>query len=299
MNKHKHILVTGSHRSGSTWLGKVISRAEGIHYIHEPFNIDIKRINSPLRFWYEDVGSKTISEQTEIENYINSFLSLWHKQNGLRFFSFFQSIKYANRFFWDFKGIFKPRLLIKDPLAVFSAGWFYQYFKWQTIVIIRHPAAFVASLKVAKWDFDFNNFLKQDRLIKGKLSKYSNLIEEYALGNPDIIDQGILLWNIIHDEIRNYQNEFAAIWYFVKHEDLSHDPSLEFQKIFGYLDLNFSKNVQLFIEKTSKSSSASNLKRDSQKNIKSWKKRLNTDEISRIKVGTQKLWVNFYNESDW
>ena len=37
----KPILVTGSHRSGSTWTGRIISAAPHVGYIHEPFNIGI------------------------------------------------------------------------------------------------------------------------------------------------------------------------------------------------------------------------------------------------------------------
>src|SRR5882672_1880226 len=34
------ILVTGAHRSGSTWVGRMIARSPTIRYIHEPFNPD-------------------------------------------------------------------------------------------------------------------------------------------------------------------------------------------------------------------------------------------------------------------
>ena len=34
------ILVTGSIRSGTTWVGKVLGTAPGVAVIHEPFNID-------------------------------------------------------------------------------------------------------------------------------------------------------------------------------------------------------------------------------------------------------------------
>ena len=32
------ILVTGAHRSGTTWIGKMLALAPGIGYIHEPFS---------------------------------------------------------------------------------------------------------------------------------------------------------------------------------------------------------------------------------------------------------------------
>src|SRR5215831_9468235 len=32
------ILVTGAHRSGTTWVGRMLALAPGVGYIHEPFN---------------------------------------------------------------------------------------------------------------------------------------------------------------------------------------------------------------------------------------------------------------------
>ncbi|HUH21151.1 MAG TPA: hypothetical protein VLZ09_04715, partial [Gaiellaceae bacterium] len=32
------ILVTGAHRSGTTWVGKMLALAPGVGYVHEPFN---------------------------------------------------------------------------------------------------------------------------------------------------------------------------------------------------------------------------------------------------------------------
>ena len=32
------ILVTGAHRSGTTWVGKMLALAPGVAYLHEPFN---------------------------------------------------------------------------------------------------------------------------------------------------------------------------------------------------------------------------------------------------------------------
>src|SRR5262249_44032191 len=36
--RERAILVTGSHRSGSTWLGRVLSAAPDVVYVHEPFS---------------------------------------------------------------------------------------------------------------------------------------------------------------------------------------------------------------------------------------------------------------------
>ncbi|HFQ91935.1 MAG TPA: hypothetical protein ENK29_03550, partial [Chromatiales bacterium] len=37
-NKLKPILVTGSHRSGTTWVGRMLTVSPALYYVHEPFN---------------------------------------------------------------------------------------------------------------------------------------------------------------------------------------------------------------------------------------------------------------------
>ena len=32
------VLISGSHRSGTTWVGMILDKAPGTFYIHEPFN---------------------------------------------------------------------------------------------------------------------------------------------------------------------------------------------------------------------------------------------------------------------
>ncbi len=39
LGKKKPILITGAHKSGSTWAGKIISTSLKVHYVHDFFNI--------------------------------------------------------------------------------------------------------------------------------------------------------------------------------------------------------------------------------------------------------------------
>ena len=45
----KPILVTGAHRSGTTWVGKMLALAPGVAYVHEPFNPRTPAGLSPAR----------------------------------------------------------------------------------------------------------------------------------------------------------------------------------------------------------------------------------------------------------
>lgn len=307
---NKNILVTGSHRSGTTWVGKIISKGKKVRYVHEPFNIGIKRKYSPLTYWFEYISDDTSTERkTKVKKYIDSFSKVF-ELNNLKRLRQIRTLRGLYHYMRDIVScLYSERTVIKDPIAIMSAEWLYNNFNVDVVVLIRHPAAFVASIKVKDWQHDFNDYLNQGFLMNNLLKDYEDLIVEYSKNKKDIIDQGILLWNTIHDVIEYYKSKYGEEWHFVKHEDLSLHPHEEFKKMFSKIDLFFNSDVEDYINETTKvkvdldvvknSTPASNVKRNSVENIKSWKKRLSVDEIQRIKIGTEKVWKKFYVENDW
>ncbi|WP_296623718.1 sulfotransferase domain-containing protein [Marivirga sp.] len=297
---NKNILVTGSHRSGSTWTGNVIAKAQNVRYIHEPFNIGIHRKNhkSPFNYWFECLIDSATKNQKKASYYIDSFYKVFHRNNLKRLLTL-RSLKGLYHYFADMKRRITDRTIIKDPIAIMSTEWIYMNYNIDIVVLIRHPAAFIASLKVKDWQFDFNNYLNQPVLMNTYLKEYESVIEDFSKNKRDIIDQGILLWNTIHDTIAYYQERYKNDWYFVKHENLSINPLAEFSEMFSKLNLTLDSNVANYIKESTSGSEQSAFKRNSVDNIKNWKNRLTDDEIKRIKIGTGDVWKKFYTEKDW
>ena len=46
MVDHRPILVTGSHLSGTTWVGRMIAVSPCVAYLHEPFNLNSNQLDS-------------------------------------------------------------------------------------------------------------------------------------------------------------------------------------------------------------------------------------------------------------
>nr|WP_262902495.1 sulfotransferase domain-containing protein [Lutimonas saemankumensis] len=295
----KPILVTGAHRSGSTWTGKIICESKNVRYVHEPFNISIKKYNAPLSHWFQHVSSG-LDNPTQIEliQYINSFKTKG-LSNYLKTLSKTRSLDSFISFNKDYINRFHQRTLYKDPIALSSAEWFYFNLKSDVIITIRHPAAFFASLRAKDWHFDFNNFLIQKDLMKKYLFPFQEQIEMFAINRPNLIHQGILIWNCLYQIVLKYREQYIDDWYFVRHEDLSRDPVEEFRKIFDFLNLQFDEHVRNKIIETTTSKSTNDTHRNALDNIKIWKKRLGKSEIELIKTGTDPLWREFYSEKDW
>ncbi len=300
----KGILVTGSHRSGSTWVGQMIALSPSVAYIHEPFNIIYNRpgiCSASFKHWFT-----YICEENENLYYEALKDTLEFKYKILKELAVIKAPKDIVRLFracilFTMYKLSNKRPLMKDPIAIFSAEWLAKRFNMDVIILIRHPAAFAGSLKKANWTFQFSNFIEQPLLMQHHLSDFRHQIEEFAKKEKDIIDQAILLWNVIHYMILKYKKRNPD-WNYVKHETISKNPMVEFGKLYDKLNLTYSKDIHDKIKEYSilkNKNFEDKIKRDSKSNIWSWKKRLTEDEIERIKDKTYDIAKNFYSEEDW
>ncbi|MBS00344.1 MAG: hypothetical protein CMG37_02850 [Candidatus Marinimicrobia bacterium] len=318
------ILITGSHRSGTTWVGNIIRNLPRIYYLHEPLTPNsITRGLFNTDIWYKYYDPK--KEYENIETILNElfsgsypFKAMFHFKNSLPHTDYrnpngindgkidLKYFKWRINTYIDSKRLNKKEIipLIKDPIALTAAEWIYHKWNSKNIILIRHPAAFVSSLIRLNWRFNFENFTKQPDLIDRFLGPYRSQIN-----NPpkDFISEASLIWTCITKIIIEYQKLYPN-WLYIRHEDLSYDPINEFELLFKRLELSFSNKVKRFIQSTSSHSNPSEvskktkvhqLQRDSRKNIKNWKKRLSKDEIKLIRDKTEHLSNKFYLDKDW
>lgn len=302
MKKKNLILVTGLLRTGTTWTGKTIAEAKGIKYLNEPFNPDRGRKEFPLDYYFQYIGDhQPVFKSDQVKRYIDRMIysPTYILKDQLRLFKKYNIITINNICkLCRVKNIY-GRPLMKDPMAILSAEWIYRTFNADVVVVLRHPAAFVGSLKTAGWAIPFNDLLAQERMLSENFSEFIPQIKQYSQFPPDIIDQGILIWNIIYTAIKHYIDHFGKEWYFVKHEDLSKDPVSEFSRIFQYLDLDFSSKIRSRVVKSTNGSVFERLSRNSVQNLETWKFRLTPEEMVRIRTGTEQLCSIFYPEDYW
>ena len=102
--------------------------------------------------------------------------------------------------------IFYEKLIIKDLIALFSIEWLNQRYSLKTIVLIRHPTAFVSSLKKNNWAFNFNDCLEQQSLMKDVVTEYKSDIHNITKLKSDIVQQGIFFIIILINYRTNIQN---------------------------------------------------------------------------------------------
>ncbi|MFO7965703.1 MAG: sulfotransferase [Desulfobacterales bacterium] len=302
----KPILVTGSHRSGTTWAGRILALAPHAGYIHEPFNIRNKLsvVDSPFNCWFQYVCEENENPyKAALDSVIQFKYPLLGNLAKARGFKDVVKI-FRHQRITLLHRIRKNTPVVKDPIAFFSAEWLSKTYGMNVLVMIRHPAAYCSSLKIKNWKFNFNNLLNQPLLMDRYLGPFENEIREFAKEEQSIIDQAILLWNCIHHTATLYQEDHPE-WLFVRHEDLSNDPLGNFESIYRKFGLAFTPAVESGILETSgvhnpaEQQPGRELKRNSKENIKNWKKRLRPEEIETVKIKTSEISSAFYEDDEW
>jgi hypothetical protein len=311
MLRPRPIIVSGTHKSGSTWVGNMICRHTDIVYLHEPFSPLRPTCACGGRFerWFTHV---TPDNEALFLDHIRGTLSLsCPLHNKLRELL---SGRHLRQTCVEAAYLLKHRLtpgatraLMKDPIALFSLDWLAERFGAEMVVLIRHPAAFVNSLLRSGWTIPYKDLHAQPALLAGPLADYAESIEFHALHEQPVLDQAILFWNIAHRRIRDYQIAHPD-WIFARHEDLTQNPLEEFRKLYARLTIPFGEPSIEAIREYTRGRAADRpgtdaddgyFRRDSSAVHKQWQTQLTAGEIDRIRAGTEPLWREFYAETDW
>ncbi|WP_234571673.1 sulfotransferase [Rhodohalobacter sp. 614A] len=295
----KPILVSGSHRSGSTWLGRMIDLSDEIGYIHEPFNPTSGITGELFNKWFIYICEENEGPYKKaIGDYLNYQYPFTRKiREAKTWRDYARPFRDFSKFSWY--RLNEKRPLMKDPISIFSAEWLHETFNMDMIILIRHPAAFVGSIKKVEWRSGMGNYLKQPLLMRDYLKPFEPELKRQAEEKQDYIEEAVLLWNMIHSVILKYQATHDD-WFFIRHEDLSKDPIEKFEEIYNYVNLDYTPKIRQKIKEFStENESASKLKRNSESNVWSWKRRLTPEEIKRVREGTKEIASHFYSEEDW
>jgi hypothetical protein len=300
------ILVTGAHRSGTTWVGKMLAADSDTAYISEPLNVLHRPgvFRAKVQYWYQYICAENEQE------YLPAFHSLldfdYHLMDEIRSIRSRKDFLRMGRDFMIFYYALErgQRALLKDPFAVFSAPWFAQKLNCKVVITVRHPAAFASSLQRLGWNFDFKDLLEQPLLMRDHLEAYREQMS--AIKADDVIGQASLLWKMIYHSVhmtRSLHPDFQL----VRHEDFSRDPLNKYRDLYATLGLGFTSRVEKVIQNSSSSENPAELslkkthsvKLDSAANIKNWKKRLSAEDLKRIRDITAEVSELYYSNEEW
>jgi hypothetical protein len=301
----KPILVTGAHRSGTTWVGKMLALAPGVAYIHEPFNPRTARGLSPAGFdrYFTVVTSENEARyRPGLEQTIRFRYGLGAQ---LRSLGGPTDVARTGR---DLVRVQRSRLtgarpLVKDPIALLSAEWLAATFGMDVVVLIRHPAAFAASLKRLGWKHSFATFI-QDGEVPEVVRPFEAEIREQAERPGEILAQAALLWRLLYNAVDGYRERHPD-WAFVRHEDASLDPVGAFERLYEQLGLELTPEARAEIARSSDPDNPAELPTPhsvalaSAASLGRWREQLTPEEIETLRERTRDVWPRFYSDEDW
>lgn len=303
------ILVTGSVRSGTTWVGRMLCLSKEMGYIHEPFNPARWPGWASERFPHELVYVNAENEATYfpvMQDVLNMRFPLMHHIPEIR------DPRHVWRLARDWQRSLRYSLrrcqpLLKDPDALFSAEWLARTFDLHVVVLIRHPAGFASSIKRLNWPILPSPWVWQEGLMRDYLSPYAEELQRFkSRTDTDVLDQAILTWKSLYHVVRIYQERHPE-WHFVRLEDFAGDPLGSFRRLYEDLGLRWDQRVAAGIVKHSTSANAAEvapsrfrtIKRDSRAARSTWVSRLSDDDVRRVYTGVGNVGKHFYPADDW
>ena len=295
------ILVTGAHRSGTTWVGRMLALAPGVGYVHEPFN---PRFSAGAfeRYFTVVTAENQARYAAELERALGFRYELGTRlrkrhrprdvARSLRDLARTERLRRRS-----------PQPLVKDPIALLSAEWLAERFGMEVVVLIRHPAAFAASLKRLGWKHSFATFFEDGELPE-ILRPFEREIREQAERPGAILDQAALLWRLLYHAVDGYRERHPD-WIFLRHEDASLEPLSTFERLYERLGLELTPTARGAIERATASdnpaapTSPHAVELDSAASLGRWRADLTAEEVETLRERTRDVWPRFYTDADW
>ena len=131
----------------------------------------------------------------------------------------------------------RKRPLLDDPYASLAAPWIAEEFDGQVAVLVRHPAAMVASYRKLGYRAHFRHFLDQPQLMADYLEPWRAEMEA-LVETDDRVAQVATFWTMLHRVLADMADRSDRL-HVVRYEDLCADPVGEFERLFTRMGLEF------------------------------------------------------------
>ena len=270
----------------------MLASADGFHYVQEPFNIVARQrwlVPRPDRQFLYLTDANGGPFESGIQRVVDlRYPLLAH----LRTRPSPHMAKRATRIALDATRARRQgaKPVMKDPIALFSAEWLQDRFMLQPVIVVREPVAFVGSLKDRDWTFDFAHWADQPLLLSEVAAPWRDQINAAVSASLDIVDQGILQWNVFYDfvaDLRDRRPDTVVVSY----ERLAGDAATEVPALFDRLGLAFGPSQQAAVAELttaggSHGASAIDVHRRSDEVLDTWQERLDQDAVARVRAGT-------------
>jgi Sulfotransferase domain len=301
LDRRRPILLTGMPRSGTTWVGRILTAGGEVGYLNEPFNLDDSpgSFRVPAEHWYAYITTET--EAQFLPALARGLHFDYPLARELRRCRNRTDLHHTLKSWRDFAGSRGRRPLVKEPHAVFSVGWFVERLGSDVVFMVRQPLAVVSSWKRLGWSFDFANLLDQPALMRDWLSPFESEMRAALSPSWTLVERVALFWKVIYSIVDNERFPNVQL---VRHEDLSADPEDGYIELFRRLELAYTAKVAAAIRRSTGAGNPAEVRVEtphetelnSKANLENWRHRLTDHEVERIGELTSATAARFYPE---
>lgn len=247
------IYVTGIGRSGTTFVGKVLSLPLSVDYIHEPFNPEcglpgVNRWDTYLRPSLDSPAEQALHEQVKtIFSYNFTLRTLVPQHNGPLMRWMKQAIGSRGPVHLRLAKLnpFHTAAVLKAPIGLFMTEYMATHFNVKPVILVKHPVSLIASLHRVGWHPTPHQALDQP-----------HLVADYFADEPEFTHQRwtdpmlamAAYWRIAHKVLLTQAARHPS-WLVITHEALSAAPVATFHTLYQELNLPWSDRIEQRIQR--------------------------------------------------
>jgi hypothetical protein len=295
------ILVTGTPRSGTTAVGKMLSLGRGVCNLHEPFNyhVGIKEIER----YFEIIGTGTFTSE-KMDQCIHAIRELrldfkqgvFPNERGLRrVLKFLIGGRAINSYRLCRMNPFLRTIIWKDPLACFLSDYISKVHDIDVLVTIRNPWATAASFKRMQWEFDVHDIAGRLQVVG---QDFTHKLSWLSADLNSCMINGTILWHMITSVLLDWSRDNSRIR-FINLDNLVHNPLRVYEAIYHAVRLEWNTDVSRKIQilcgnRKGKAVPTGKKAHDSRRNIalvnEYWRKFLSREETEAIEQINIQIW---------
>lgn len=257
----KSILIAGTARSGTTWLGDLIASQIPSRILFEPFNPDlVPEYRNFNYFQYMRPGTENPEFHAFARKvFTGEIRNRWIDRQNERIHSEYR--------------------IIKEIRINLALKWLHDNFPEAPILfLLRHPCAVTASRMELNWatDRDIEPFLSQPDLVEDHLAPYMEIIKHAKTDE----EKHAVIWcvsNLV--PLRQFQpNEIRIVYY----ERLCIQPEIELPAVFASIGQSYRDTERDAVNRPSQTARPSSAVVDGTDKISAWRRKLSDKQIENI-----------------
>jgi hypothetical protein len=246
MQTEKWIFVTGAPRSGTTFVGKVLSLPLCVNYIHEPFNPYCGMRGIDNLYLYESASTSLSSKHGDVIDRIFKHQFIF-KTGYFKHDPYWRTIVkriIGSRSSWLLRFVklnpFHRIMVIKDPIGCLLTEYLVEHYDVKPVILLRHPAAVVASTLRLGWEMTLDPIREQQQLVQ---DYFLDDLDFLYAPRKDPVEETAAVWRALNKVLLKQASRHPD-WVVMRHDDLSEHPVEHFRTLYERLALPWTPRIE-------------------------------------------------------